>query len=152
VEYQVRDARITDIDRITTLLEGVPEVLGDTGTPLKSADLLRQLVYLPQAVVLVAESQRRIVGVTVLALRASVVEGGFVGTIDVLAHDPEYTTTGVAESLVNEAVRLARNKGCVAVEAIRPEEPEELERWERWGFGPGASRVVRHLTSTVAAR
>ena len=152
MEYQVRDARITDIDRIGSLLLASPLGRGDVARPLRSADLLRQLVYLPQAVVLVAEARRRIVGAAVVALRASVLEGGFVGTIDVLVVDPEYASSDVTGSLVSEAVRSARNKGCVAVEAPMPEDPEERLRWEEWGFAAGAPRLVRPLVQIPASR
>ena len=78
VQYQVRLARITDTDRIVTLLAHAPST-GDAEGRLATGagDLLRQLVGLPHAVVLVAESGRVLVGAGVLALRPSVRRGGF---------------------------------------------------------------------------
>ena len=49
---------------------------------------LRQLVYLPQASVVVAELNRTVIGVAILALRPSVRAGGFVGTVDLLVDRP----------------------------------------------------------------
>src|SRR4029079_13119511 len=56
VEYLVRPARITDIDRLVALSDAELRV-GRDASPLDAADLLRQLVYLPQASIFVAESQ-----------------------------------------------------------------------------------------------
>jgi hypothetical protein len=53
VELQVRNARITDVDGITSLLSGIPGHDGSRGTEA-DADLLRSLIYLPNATVLVA--------------------------------------------------------------------------------------------------
>jgi ribosomal protein S18 acetylase RimI-like enzyme len=149
VEYLVRAARITDIDRLVTLCaDHLGPVRGsEAGGPLDAADLLRQLVFLPQATVVVAELRREIAGGAVLALRPSVRAGGFVGTIDVLAIDPRHDPDRVAEMLIEEVLRSARNKGCVAVDAPRPEQPGELARWERFGFQKSGPRIERAVTS-----
>ena len=105
MEYQVRDARITDAERITALLGAGP--MGGrarSGGPLDATDLLRQLVYLPNAVVIVADARRRVVGAAVLALRPSVAQGGMVGTIDALVVDSEYELAGFADSLLEEVL------------------------------------------------
>ena len=86
MEYLVRAARVTDIDRVVTLSDQTMQM--DHGeSPLGAADLMRQLVYLPQASIVVAESQRIVVGGAILALRPSVPAGGYVGTIDLLVTD-----------------------------------------------------------------
>jgi ribosomal protein S18 acetylase RimI-like enzyme len=149
VEFQVRDARITDVERITAMHEAGGSPRADDRTPLASGDLLRQLVYLPQAVVLVADARRRIVGAVVLALRPSVSEGGFIATVDMLEVDPEYELAGVRDSLVSEALRSARNKGCVLVEAI-PADPAEQARWQSYGFQQAGLRLERSLSMTGA--
>src|SRR5205814_5724651 len=56
VEYLVRTARITDIDRLAALCELSPRT-SEQSSPMNASDLLRQLVYLPQASVLVAEAR-----------------------------------------------------------------------------------------------
>ena len=78
MEYLVRPARITDIERIVALSGGSVRGSGDAG-PLNSADLLRQLVYSPLASIFIAEARREVVGGAVLALRPSVRAGGYVG-------------------------------------------------------------------------
>ncbi len=146
MEYQVRAARITDIDRLVALCAG-PGAMADVDGPLVAPDLLRQLVYLPQASVIVAELRRTIVGVAVLALRPSVRAGGFVGTVDLLVCDPRHDADAITEILVEEVLRSARNKGCAVVEASRPDDPAERARWDRRGFRDGRLTIERPVTA-----
>jgi hypothetical protein len=149
VEYQVRSARITDIDRIVGLRDdGL--TARDRG-PLMAQDLLRQLVYLPQASVLVAELRREIVGCAVLVLRPSVRAGGYIGTIDLLVVGPDHDADRVTEALVEELIRSATNKGCTVVEVARPAEPAERANWERLGFIPGGA-IVERTVGAVGGR
>ena len=154
VEYQVRAARITDIERIVALSGGAIAVSDQKGT-LNAADLLRQLVYIPQASVFVAEVRREIVGGAVLALRPSVRAGGFVGTIDLLVVNPEHDVDRVTAALLDEMVRSAQNKGCTVVEAERSDDPAERTRWERHGFietGPRLERQVAAIGTATIGR
>lgn len=146
VEYLVRAARITDIDRLVALSDADLRV-GRDASPLDAADLLRQLVYLPQASIFVAEAHRSVVGGAVLALRPSVRAGGFVGTIDLLVVDADHDADRITEALLEEALRSASNKGCTLVEATRPDDPATLGRWAALGFAPAGPRIQR----TVAA-
>ena len=144
VEYLVRTARITDIDRLVALSDAV---IGssDASGALAPADLLRQLVYLPQASIFVAEIRREVVGGAVLALRPSVRAGGFVGTVDILVVDPDHDADRVTDALIEEVIRSAQNKGCSVVEAALSKDPAERTRWERHGFieaGPHTERQV----------
>lgn len=153
MEYLVRDARITDAERITALLAGAAGAPhADARATLGAADLLRQLVYLPSAVVLVAEAQRTIVGAGMLALRPSVGQGGFVGSIDLLLVEPGFEASGVRDALVTELLRMARNKGCVAVEAPRPAGAADVAVWEGYGFAAGAPHIVCELAPRGALR
>jgi GNAT superfamily N-acetyltransferase len=147
LEYLVRAARITDIDRLVALCDEPLRALrtGDVAGTLDAADLLRQLVFLPQATILVAELRKEIVGGAVLALRPSVRAGGFVGTIDLLVVDPRHDADRVTDVLIEEALRSAKNKGCVAVEASQPDDPDERARWDRLGFGGAGPRIERRV-------
>lgn len=143
MDYTVRAARITDIDRFVALSG---DRLGPSlsGQPA-SADLLRQLVFLPHATILIAERRRDILGGAVLAIRPSVRAGGYVGTIDLLVVDPTTDVDDVTDGLIEEAIRSATNKGCAWVEAPQPSDSTERARWERHGFtdqGPHLGRVV----------
>jgi ribosomal protein S18 acetylase RimI-like enzyme len=150
VEYLVRAARVTDIDRLVALTDATGRVVRD-GTPLVAADLMRQLVYLPQASIVVAESQRTVVGGAVLALRPSVAAGGYVGTIDLLVIDPDHDPDRITEALVEELLRSASNKGCTVVETVRPEDTAARARLEGMGFGEAGPRLQRSVAAAGAA-
>ena len=150
VEYLVRAARVTDIDRVVALSDAsMPMRPADS--PLGSANLMRQLVYLPQASIVVAESQRVVVGGAILALRPSVRAGGYVGTIDLLVVDPEHDADRITEALLEELLRSASNKGCTVVEAERPDDPAALARWARIGFTASSLRIHRTVAAAGSA-
>jgi len=151
VEYLVRAARITDVDRLVALSHESLRRSGGRG-PLVAADLLRQLVYLPQASIIVAEEGRELIGGAVLALRPSVRAGGYVGTVDLLMVDPQHDVERVTAALIEEALRSARNKGCTVVEAALPEDPEERDRWNRQGFTEAEPLLQRPVAARAAAR
>lgn len=149
VEYLIRTARITDIERLVALSDDVVRVSRDAG-PLGPTDLLRQLVYLPTASVFVAEARRDVVGGAVLALRPSVVAGGFAGTVDLLVVDPDHDIDRVTDALLDEVVRSAQNKGCSVVEAVLPTDPAARTRWERHGFVESGPRTELHVAAVGA--
>lgn len=142
---QVRDARITDVDRITTLLDSAQALGAAAARSGGVPNLLRQLVYLPNAAVIIVLRAREVLGAAVLALRPSVSQGGLIGTIDVLVVDDGEEHDEVADVLLNETVRSARNKGCVAVEAPRPADAGDRERLQQHGFTGETRRIVRLL-------
>jgi hypothetical protein len=149
VEYRVRAARITDVEAIVALSG---DRLGDgTSGSLGTKDILRQLVFLPHATVLVAERRRDIVGGAVLAIRPSVRAGGYVGTIDLLVVDPASEPDAVSDSLLEECLKSAANKGCASVEAPQPDDPAEHPRWERQGFIDGQP-VLRRAVDPAGRR
>jgi predicted N-acetyltransferase YhbS len=150
VEYLIRTARITDIDRLVALSGEVIRSSDNAGA-LNSADLLRQLVYLPQASIFVAELRRDVVGGAVLALRPSVRAGGFVGTVDLLVVDPDHDADRVTDALIEEVIRSARNKGCSVVEATLSDDPAERTRWERHGFIESGPRTERQVAAVGAS-
>jgi hypothetical protein len=150
VEYLVRSARITDIDRIVALA-GEPSLARDRG-PVSAADLLRQLVYLPQASVLVAELGRAVVGAGVLVLRPSVLAGGNIGTIDLLVVGADHDAERVTAALVEELIRSATNKGCTIVEVAQPGDPADRATLQRLGFGQDRPSVARAVQAVGGAR
>jgi GNAT superfamily N-acetyltransferase len=150
VEYQVRAAKVTDVERLVALSDASSWTT-EGGSPLNASDLLRQLVYLPQASVFVAEVRRELVGGAVLALRPSVRAGGFVGTVDLLVVDPSVDADRVTTALLEEVLRSARNKGCTVVEAAAPTDPAERTRWESLGFRDAGPRLFRSVAVAKAA-
>lgn len=150
MDYLIRAARITDIDRLVALWHASLPPDGGSG-PMVSADLLRQLVYLPQASVLVAEEAREVVGGAILALRPSVRAGGYVGTVDLLAVDERHDVDRLTTALIEELLRSARNKGCTVVEAALPADAGERDRWDRLGFVEAGPRMERPVAAVRAA-
>jgi hypothetical protein len=149
VELQVRNARVTDVDGITALLP-VTRPGRSPADAESDADLLRPLVYLPNATVVVALAGRRVVGAAMLALRPSVEHGGLVGTIDLLASDPELDEATIAGSLIPEILRSARNKGCVRVEV--DEGLGRVSGWSQWGFHGDTPRLSAEIVTTALPR
>jgi len=150
VEYLIRPARITDIERLVALSGG--PVRASTVGSMDSGDLLRQLVYLPQASIFIAEARREVVGGAVLALRPSVPAGGFVGAVDFLVVDPDHDAERVTDALLEEMLRSARNKGCSIVEAALPDDPAERTLLERHGFVESGPRAECRVAAVGAAR
>ena len=150
MEYQIRQARITDIDRLAAISRAA--MPGSGGGSLDAADLLRQLVYLPNASLLVAEARREIVGGALLVLRPSVVSGGYVGTIDFLVVAPDHDADRVTDALLEDVLRSAGNKGCSAVEAAASSDPASLARLERAGFAPAGPSLRRQLAAVGSIR
>jgi predicted N-acetyltransferase YhbS len=151
VEYLVRAARITDVDRLVALSHESVRASGGRSSAV-AADLLRQLVYLPQASILVAEEGRELAGGAVLALRPSVRSGGYVGTVDLLLVDAKHDVDRVTEALLEELLRSARNKGCAVVEAARPDDPEARDRWNRLGFVDADPILARPVANRATVR
>jgi hypothetical protein len=149
VEYQIRQARITDIDRLASL--GRTSVRDAGGGSLGAADLLRQLVYLPNASLLIAESRRVLVGGALLVLRPSVMAGGYVGTIDFLVVGPGHDVDRVTDVLLEELLRSAGNKGCSTVEMAQPTDSADLARLQRAGFAPAGPSLRRPLAAADKA-
>ena len=148
MEYLVRPARITDIDRLAAI--GRATIKGSARGSLDAADLLRQLVYLPNASLFVAEARRELVGGALLVLRPSVVAGGYVGTIDLLVAAPDHDADRVTAALLEEILRSASNKGCSTVEAAEPSDPIDLARLERAGFAPAGPTLRRPVAAAGA--
>jgi N-acetylglutamate synthase-like GNAT family acetyltransferase len=145
VDYQVRSARITDVDRMVAILDAAGVLAGGPGA---AADQLRQLVSLPQASVLVVESHRRVIGAGVLSLRPSAAAGANVGVIDALGVDEGSDPVGVGDVLLAELLRSARNKGCRTVEAAPPSDPRVRPLWARHGFTDAGPQITCRITKS----
>ena len=150
VEYLVRAARVTDIDRLVALSDAIGWS-SRAPSPLGAADLLRQLVYLPQASVFVAESAAHVVGGAVLALRPSVVPAATSAPSTSWSSTRRTTPIAITEALLEELLRSASNKGCTVVEAAQPDDPADPTRWERLGFVAAGPRLQRIVTAAGAA-
>jgi len=150
VEILVRDARLTDIDRVIGLMERA-DARWTLDQLTDAADILRQMLYLPNASVIVALDGRMVVGAAALTLRPSVAAGGMVGTVDITAVEPGNELDGVLEALLQELLRQTRNKGCVALEGNLPDDAADVARWEAVGFAESGPRMSCPLVRVPAA-
>ena len=149
MELTVREARVTDIDRIVGLIERA-DSRWSLSRLAEAADVLRQLIYLPNGSLLVALDGRMLVGATVLSLRPSVAAGGLVGAVDLLVVEPGHELDGVIEALLGETIRTARNKGCVMLESEQPDDAAQVARWEGAGFSESGTRLRCPLVRSAA--
>jgi ribosomal protein S18 acetylase RimI-like enzyme len=135
VEVHVRSARLTDLDAAVRILARG----NDDERGRHDVDYLRNLLFVPSATVAVAELERRVVGVGVLAIRPSLRSGPFVGVIDELGITESSTLATaerrrVADEIVEHLATSARNKGCTRVEVTEPLATAEPSHWKRLGF------------------
>lgn len=152
MDYHVRSARLTDVEPAMRIL------MRDGGDPLQQrddADRFRSLLFIPSATVVVAELERRVIGVGVLSIRPTVRSGPYVGTIDELAVRLGAGSTGsdadaadmrrsdIARSILEQLVGSARNKGCTRVEVTDPLATAEPALWERGGFAKRGTLLSR---------
>jgi hypothetical protein len=155
LEYHVRVARLTDVEpAIRVLLKG--ETVGDEERR-DDSDRLRSLLFIPSATIVVAESERRVIGLGVLSIRPSVRSGPFVGVIDELATasgDEEGTTAGKADaarrmsigcSIIEHLITSARNKGCTRVEVTDPLASAEPSLLKQAGFAKRGALLSRAI-------
>jgi hypothetical protein len=149
VEYLVRQARITDVDRLYALCADRGAVPGGD-SPIDAIGLMRQLVYLPNASVALVEAGRQLAGGAVLGLRPSVRVGGFVGTIDVLVVADGHDADKVADLLIEELLHSARRKGCTSVEVMLSPESEFMSSWLGHGFTKATHNIYRAAVSVRA--
>jgi acetyltransferase (GNAT) family protein len=155
VEFHVRSARLTDVDvAIRILLRDAV----DAGRQRGDADRLRSLLFVPAATVLVAEVERRIVGVGVLSIRPTVRTGPFIGVIDELGvagqAGQEERAAGAADaasrerigsSILEQLITSARNKGCARVEVTDPLAKAESALLKRADFARQGALLSRAI-------
>jgi hypothetical protein len=146
VEVHVRSARLTDLDAAVRMI-----ARGDDDESRRDdVDYLRNLLFVPSATVAVAEHDRRVVGVGVLAIRPSVRSGPFVGIIDELGIAESTTLAAaerrrVADGIVEHLATSARNKGCTRVEVSEPLASAEPSLWKRLGFASRGRMLGRSI-------
>ena len=145
LEVRVRTARHTDLAAAARLLARDP---ADPDAEL-DVDYLRNLLFVPSATVVVAEAERRIVGIGVLAIRPSVRSGPFVGIVDELAIERAGLDAAerrrVADDIVGHLATSARNKGCTRVEVTEPLASAEPSLWKRLGFASRGRTLGRSI-------
>jgi hypothetical protein len=148
VEVHVRSARHTDLDAAVRLLASrEPDEANERPD---ATDYLRNLLYVPSATIVVAEAERRVVGVGVLAIRPSVRSGPFVGVIDEIgtAQPPALDAADrrrATDAIVEHLATSARNKGCTRIEVAEPLASAEPSLWKRHRFASRGRTLGRSI-------
>ena len=158
MEFQVRNARLTDVEAAVRLF-GLDAA--GAGAGRDAADVLRQLLYLPSATVVVAVSDRDVVGAGVLSIRPSARLGPLLGAVDELGvvtadrlaqrasgnAPPELDAIRrrIARAVLDELMRSARNKGCARLEVSQAAAGNDAEFWTAAGFRRGRARLEREI-------
>jgi len=155
VEFHVRSARLTDVDAAIRILM---RDAGDPGQRRGDADRLRSLLFVPAATVVVAEVERRVVGVGVLSIRPTVRTGQFIGVIDELAVEGQAgraeraaaaadatSRDGIRSSILEQLIASARNKGCARVEVTDPLAKSESALLKRADFARQGALLSRAI-------
>jgi hypothetical protein len=129
---------------VRLLAHGDPGGQATQGDP---TDVLRNLLFVPSATVVVAERDRQVIGVGVLAIRPSVRSGPFVGVIDDLgvAQLVDAERRKAADEIVQALAGSARNKGCTRVEVSEPLASAEPSLWKRLGFASRGRTLNRSV-------
>ena len=153
MEYHVRSARLTDVDAAIRILMRDP---ADPDRQREDTDRLRNLLFVPSATVVVAEAERRVVGIGVLSIRPSVRSGPFIGIIDELGVEAGGGRPGsaapaadavqrslVGASIIEHLVASAHNKGCTRVDVTDPLATAEPALMKRAGFARRGALLSR---------
>lgn len=139
----IRRAEMKDAPAIARLVEALlTELSGDGLAPV--APVARQLLAGQQVIGLLAESDRRAVGVMMLNRCAAIYAGGGFGEISELYVDPAFRSRGVAAELLGFAREVARREGWTRLEAGAPAQPawaRSLAFFEREGFAEVGPRL-----------
>ena len=153
MEYHVRSARLTDVEAAIRILMRDP---ADPDQQREDTDRLRNFLFVPSTTVVVAEVERRIVGIGVLSIRPSVRSGPFIGVIDELgvaaadgrsgsaapAADAAHRSA-IVVSIIEHLVSSARNKGCTRVDVTDPLATAEPALLKRAGFARRGALLSR---------
>jgi hypothetical protein len=65
--------------------------------------------------------------------------------------DPRHDVDAVADVLIEELLRSARNKGCASVEVARPTDSAARARWDGRGFREAGVLLERPVSAARTA-
>ena len=139
MEVHARSARLTDLAAAVRMLarEGDEE-----DERRDDVDYLRNLLFVPSATVSVAELDRRVVGVGVLAIRPSVRSGPFVGIIDELgiAGAPTLDAAGSSTQSSSTSPLRQETKAAHAWRSPNRWHPQNRRSGSGWGSRAAVER------------
>ncbi|WP_337875931.1 GNAT family N-acetyltransferase [Elioraea sp.] len=132
----VRKGRAEDTQALTTLLAQLFAIEADFAIdPAVQARGLRLLGTRPDAVILVAEAEGRVVGMCTVQLTASTARGGLSAGIEDVVVDQVWRGRGVGRALLAAAEAWARGRGAVRLALLADETNlPALDFYDRLGF------------------
>ncbi|GIX09496.1 GNAT family N-acetyltransferase [Elioraea sp.] len=132
----VREGRAEDTQALTTLLAQLFAIEADFAIdPAVQARGLRLLGTRPDAVILVAEAEGRVVGMCTVQLTASTARGGLSAGIEDVVVDQVWRGRGVGRALLAAAEAWARGRGAVRLALLADETNlPALDFYDRLGF------------------
>lgn len=133
---EIRTAVPADLERVLDLLT---MQLRENSVPvgalqLRSATL--QMLERPWlGRILLAASGETLVGVAVLSFLWTLEHGGATMWLDELYVDPRQRRAGLGSRLLEAAMAIARDRGCLALDLeVEPGHEDAVRLYERWGF------------------
>lgn len=101
-----------------------------------------EIMTSPNTTILVAKKKENIIGmITLLVYRIPYVKKA---SIDDLVIDEAYRGQGIAKQLLNQAIRLAKEKGAAYIDlTARPRRAEGNSLYEKFGFQKRDTNVYR---------
>jgi GNAT superfamily N-acetyltransferase len=139
----IRRAQMKDAPAIARLVEALlTELSGEEVAPM--GPVARQLLAGQQVIGLLAEADRRAVGVMMLNRCAAIYAGGGFGEISELYVEPAFRSRGVAADLLKYAREVARREDWTRLEVGAPAQPDwarTLAFYEREGFAQIGPRL-----------
>jgi ribosomal protein S18 acetylase RimI-like enzyme len=119
VALKIRAARMDDIDQLVSLLSVLFSIEKDFEVrPALQRAGLHLLLGSPTALVLVAESAEKVVGMVTLQVVVSTAEGGLSGLVEDFVVLREFRGRGVGSALMRRLEQLARRFGLSRIQLL----------------------------------
>lgn len=114
-----RGAEPRDMPRLVALIGELFAIeTAFAADPARQEKGLRALLALPNALVLAAESNDRVVGMCTVQLTVSTAEGGSSGLIEDVVVDRTWRGKGIGRALLDQAEAWARSQGASRVQLL----------------------------------
>jgi GNAT superfamily N-acetyltransferase len=130
--FEIRAARVGEEERLLPAYEWLfapPGSQPSQWNPKRAAVALRQAIESHDAVVLVAYSEGRLVGICTAYQDLHSVRFGYRAWVEDLAVDPEHRSLGIGKGLLDAAKEWARERGATHLELDSAETRADAHRF-----------------------